>query len=1064
MMLATVAMAVWAAPASQAADAASAPGPEAAARAAQWSPDQFFYTPDDVRAMRARLAEEPADGPLHRFVEGGEGWVRKLTPDYLARMLPEQTPLPVTFSSNRCPACDKVNFLKWQGHRESGQFGCSFCGVAFPNEEFPETETYTVAGEALRYHQGEGRQRYHFSANLRYQRVYWTMKNNRPHEFLAIAYLLTGDVRFARAAADVMLRYARGYKRWFLHGLRPSGADDRAWLAEAFGLQDMRSIPRHYTKTQWCFDSVFLIHIAFAYGAIRTSGVVSEQEHALLLELARDTIELNTISELYYRNGAFGNMHDPMYRAMIMAGRAFGAELVVRDLFCDSFTLNGVDLVHEAYDGPKGLLYACANTVGPEGCYLEGTGAYYGQLVGGYAMPLILAQGFRDPPGYKPSAKVAVYHRPGRILDPGRDVNLDRFYGFYGIVTRDLTFPALNDSDVGTKPRGAAFAYRYLLTREPSAAAALRALSAPEPPGLTGYNIHQLPLLKNVTLDSRDADAASARFPLFAGAKSNFGLAVLRGSGETDLYLSWDGLSSSHSQYEQLGIVFYAAKREMLLDFGYMGSWGRLRHVWLNRTIAHNTVTVDQDVQKTPQRGELQRWGDFGGVRIVQASDAKAFAGLSQYRRTLALIDRGERPALCLDVFEVDGGRTHDQSWLANGALASLTGADLSPQPGTLLGADTAYGDIRPVADLYTGAHGSGYGFIHKLSVGHASAPLWTAEWRSADSPIKLRLLGPASAEDTLIRGTCPHERVRHRPEERGKQGPIVIVRRQAGSDEPLSSCFATAIEAYADKPAVVDATRVASGRGLEVTLQDDAPVRTALEIAPGGAVAYVARQGGRLRELVLMGRRRWEGLGWRVALEGEPLRSGRILKVDSAALTLLVDGRLPGGQALAGRLVSVWNGAGVRRQLVIESVEPGGANALVRIDRARSGFARNTGLIDEIVDPRTFTTGSYFQSNEWGRLRAGDAILVGDRTFRVAEAEALGWKRQHRTRVTLDADAFPDKSLLGQDFIVSVVAAGDLWGVEMTVHLAREPDGAYRLRSPASVSVDAPPETKLFR
>jgi len=694
--------------------------------------------------------------------------------------------------------------------------------------------------------------------------------------------------------------------------------------------------------------------------------------------------------------------------------------------------------------------------VGREGCYVEGTGAYYGQLVG-FTMPLLFVDGYVDPPGYRPSPRVAAYHRGCRRLEPARDVDLRRLHEFYGIVTSGLEFPALNDSDVGVRPHARNFFPYYLLAGSQEAKAAIRALAPKGPVQFYEFGMYLMPTLKDIRYASIWNNKEPVEFPLFSGVKSSFGLGVMRGAGRTDLYLSWDGQNSSHSQMEQLGIVFYAGTHEALLDFGYMGSWGRLRSLWLNRTIAHNTVTVDEDVQKTTQRGQLERWADFGNIRICQASDRKAFAGLKQYRRTVALVDKGDEPAYCLDLFEVDGGRTHDQSWLANGTLLRVAGVPLSPRKGTLLGEGTKYGDTRPVKDLYTGRYGNGYGFIHELEIGACAQEGWSGDWQIEDSSMKLRILAASTAQDTLIRGACPYERVRHKKDERDKKGHVVIVRRQAHGDATLSSLFATAIEPYREEFRIESANRLPSGRGIQTVLNSTPPRQDSLELGDDGAITFLSMRGDKLRELVLIGNDRWEAPGWNISVPEGSRRSGTIMEVNGKDLSLLVDAPLPHGTALAGHLIHVHRTGEKLEQFGIKKVKKELETSRVFVDSNTGGFANNIGLVDAIVDTRTFETGSYFRSNEWGVMKPGDYLLIGNESFRIEKVEYLGGKHRNRVRVTLDAEVFKNEDRLGNQFVVSALAPGDGWHVDFPVHVKRIPDGLYQVSCPVKVCVNAP-------
>jgi len=1043
------------------------PGKEALAP--RWSPEEFIYTPRDIDAMRTRLAQEPADGVLHGLVSRGGDWLRTIRePGYLETMLPEKTPLGETWFSTLCPKCGKPGGIGWAGHRERGHLECAICKTAFPNEEFPETATYTVQGRTYRYHRGEADRCWHFSAHTRYKRVRWTMKANRPHEYLAIAYLLTGEKQYARAAADVMGRYALVYSNWFQHRNGPSilakVRDPGEWVPTPVSPEDMREKGPGYTsKTRWIFDSIFLTTVASAYGMVRSSGVLTDAEHRAVRNLARETLEWNLLPHLYHKSGSFGNVHGWMYDTMIMAGRAFGMELTCRDLLFDSFTLSGVDLIHEAYDGPKGLIYACENLCDREGAYAESGGAYYQQIVRAIVDSLVRVKGYADPPGYTPSPKVAAYYRGPRTLAPERDMDLTRLFGYYRMITSGGEFPAINDSNVGLKPDPRVFFYAYLGTGDRGSQALFKALTPDGPPHYSGYGLHYLPTLKDVSAESVWRSAAQSEPALFDGVKSNTGIAVLRGAGNTDLYLNWDAKNSSHVQYEQLGLVLYAATHEVLLDFGYRGSGAGLRELWINRTIAHNTVTVDESVQHTPQRGDLERWANFGRVRIVQAFDNQAFSGVARYRRTVTLIDTAADGACALDLFEVDGGTTHDQSWLANGTLIDVKGAALTSRPGTLLGQDTDYGDVRPVPGMnagpgWTGQYGNGYGFINNLRVGNCNTSNWSAEWRINDGPLKLRITGVASPEHTLIRGVCPFERDGNPAEQRDRKGPIVILRRKQTGNAALSSLFAAAVEPFREQPEVMTVGAPQTGRGIEAGFRSDPQRRDSLQLGEDGAITYLSVDGSGLRELILMGRRSWRALGWEVSIAEPHVRSGTILEVDGETVSLLVDTPLPCGAALQGLLIDVGPTGGRRNQFSVQEVRKEAGNFRVFVRKDLGGFADNVGLIDEIIDPRTFITGTYFRYYVWGKMSKGDVVLIGKRAFPIAEVEYLGWKRRHRVKVTLTGEAFDQGSKPGKTFVVSAVVPGAPWQMEMPLHILRTAPGRYRVACPAKVQAAAPP------
>ena len=495
-----------------------------------------------------------------------------------------------------------------------------------------------------------------------------------------------------------------------------------------------------------------------------------------------------------------------------------------------------------------------------------------------------------------------------------------------------------------------------------------------------------------------------------------------------------------------------------------MGGGPGLHKTWLSRTVSHNTVTVDEGLANSDGRGRLDRYVAADGVRILQVSDKNAFprTPLREYRRTVALIDMDADYAYCLDLFEVDGGTTHDQTWVVERELSRLEGARLSPRKGTLLGRNTSFGDVRPVPGM-GGQSGTGHGMIHKLLAGPCTGASWLAEWAVHQSPLKLRIMGVCTAEDTLIKGFCPFERLprnlakrrQDRDETEALEGPIVIVRREARGNQPLSSLFATAIDPFVERPHV---TSIRAGdRGIEAALGPDGRRTDRLLVDEDGALTYCSTEGDRLRQLVLAGRRTWQWHGWRIRYVDSPVRSGTVLAVDSEDLSLLLDAPLPVDSTMAGHMIRTWRRDGQSSHFTIARVAREGDSYRVHIDATRGGFGNNTGQVNKILSSRQFLSGTYFTFHSWGRLAPGDCILIGNEAFRVARVERLGWEAHHQMKITLTADAFTDQRKLGKDFVVSAVAPGDRWEVEFPLHLALQADNSYRVECAVEVTVKPP-------
>ncbi len=159
-----------------------------------------------------------------------------------------------------------------------------------------------------------------------------------------------------------------------------------------------------------------------------------------------------------------------------------------------------------------------------------------------------------------------------------------------------------------------------------------------------------------------------------------FGHAVL-GRGERkrkdqiQAHLHYSG-NWGHDHHDMLNLILWAYGEELISDFGKImtyrlfadGSWG------------HNLVVVDRKNQERVSRpGCLLSWhAPANEVQVVEASEPAVYPQCDVYRRTLFLIPGGvsthistecrplgETDNLILDIFEVEGGNTHE--WMAQG-------------------------------------------------------------------------------------------------------------------------------------------------------------------------------------------------------------------------------------------------------------------------------------------------------------------------------------------------------------------------------------------------------------
>ncbi len=253
-----------------------------------------------------------------------------------------------------------------------------------------------------------------------------------------------------------------------------------------------------------------------------------------------------------------------------------------------------------------------------------------------------------------------------------------------------------------------------------------------------------------------------------------FGHTVL-GRGERErkdqiqAHLHYSG-NWGHDHHDMLNLILWAYGEELVSDFGKImtyrlfadGSWG------------HNLVVVDRKNQERVYRsGCLLNWhAPANEVQVVEASEPAVYPQCGVYRRALFLIPGGvfthisprcrplgETDNLVLDIFEVEGGNTHE--WMAQGNC--INGQTLEVSVPTEYDADSYADDGVPFTppahrewEKQLQAQGltsqdvsPWYGVFRDVHKGKIQAP-FTAVFRSVNRnlpDLRLHLLEPTDAD-----------------------------------------------------------------------------------------------------------------------------------------------------------------------------------------------------------------------------------------------------------------------------------------------------------------------------
>jgi hypothetical protein len=221
------------------------------------------------------------------------------------------------------------------------------------------------------------------------------------------------------------------------------------------------------------------------------------------------------------------------------------------------------------------------------------------------------------------------------------------------------------------------------------------------------------------------------------------GFAVLR-SGEHAIAVRFGKHGGSHGHLDKLNIVTYGAGELFGLDPGSISYGAALYREWYRTTIAHNTVSVDQQLQ-APADGILETWEEGHDTsRLVAVAD-KVYRGVLLRREILLRRDEA------IDRFECVSEDEHVYDWAFHAAGAVTTSLDRSPRRGPL-GTDNGYQHIADVSEA------------------RSDSDLWV-RWETTDARLTIHFRGALGTR--LIVGLGPGKH----PKERV---PVLILRRVA--------------------------------------------------------------------------------------------------------------------------------------------------------------------------------------------------------------------------------------------------------------------------------------------
>ena len=366
-----------------------------------------------------------------------------------------------------------------------------------------------------------------------------------------------------------------------------------------------------------------------------------------------------------------------------------------------------------------------------------------------------------------------------------------------------------------------------------------------------------------------------------------YGTAFLR-SGEQpnvrELMLNYSSLAG-HRQVDQLHIELYARGVQLIPDLGYPKRWDYRWQYDVN-SLLHNTVTIDETQAPRAGVGMARLIASGSGVQVVAAghnnyADAKLPGSPGQsasvYERTCVMVDVSPEHSYVVDVFAVNGGGQHDQSWHGMLVPPEPPALDWQEQAkGTLAGKEVA--EFAKWTDKWGRERNDAPSYITEVKRARLDAPArWV--WRSGlpeGDGLALHIV-PMGGPVEIIggRGRTP---VR-------KKLDLFFVRRNV--ENGARSLFVSVLDPFVKTPNVLKVERVSEEPlTLRVTHARGTDV-VRIHIPDGSSMDPAPRELGVQVE-------RANGTGLRVGtipgLEGPGYDRARVLAVEHEAASAVID------------------------------------------------------------------------------------------------------------------------------------------------------------------------------
>lgn len=424
---------------------------------------------------------------------------------------------------------------------------------------------------------------------------------------------------------------------------------------------------------------------------------------------------------------------------------------------------------------------------------------------------------------------------------------------------------------------------------------------------------------------------------------SGFGLALLEsGNQQSGVALADNyGRTIKHAHPDMLNFDLFAFNHWLAPDFGYpeFATVWPSNAEWTGSTLSHNTVYVDQHPQKEIWSGHTKLFKQLKGFGAFTIDGKGAYPELTDYRRTMLLIDSKNdgKNAYVVDIFHVAGGKDHLLSFHGPPGVVTSTGLQLETQAkGTYAGEDI------PKGAEANNQFPIGYSYLYNVKKDKSPSAQFMVDWKAepgfreikAEDDIHLRVHVLNQNDDAALADGDPPQNKAGNPKSIG-----FMLLHRSGAD--LQSNFVSVIEPYSHHPTIKTVKRLDNGKGDYIALQIDKTdgttdyviynpsakkVTVNKNISLTGTIGYVRETAGKVNKGILV--------------DGTSLKAGKIHISSTGSITgkvvkmnkelagggwIWVDAKLPLDGSLNGETLMIDNDNDRDAAYTIRSVERDG-------------------------------------------------------------------------------------------------------------------------------------------